>query len=1028
MANGHQKAGNTSPRSAGNGRADVSPVEERLTIVGIGASAGGLEAIGALLKQLELDNTAFVVVQHLAPERESMLGVLLSRATEKMKVVTIEDGMRVEANCIYVIPPNSDLAILHGVLHLMAPSDARGPRLPIDYFFRSLAADQGDAAVGVILSGTGTDGSFGLKAIKAEGGMTFVQDPATAKYDGMPRSALESGYADVCLSAEALGQELSRLVKQPHLLKEVAGSHGAGQQDHLGKLFVLIRKEFGNDLTCYKHSTIERRVERRMALHKIEKLADYVRYAEKNPSELAVLYKDVLISVTSFFRDAPVFEALKTKVLPRLLESKKPGDPIRIWTAGTSTGEEAYSVAIALLEVLGERAPEFKIQLFGTDVDRTSIQHARRGVYPQNIALDVSPERLQRFFRKLDGTYQVNRSVRDLLVFATQNLTNDAPFSHLDLVTCRNVLIYLQPVLQKKVLRILHYALSPGGFLLLGTSETVGDSSDLFGLFDRKSKVYVKKNITSMASFELGVGASPDAAAARAPAPLRDVRPVPTTQQLADRRLLDRYAPPGVLVNEALEILQYRGRTGPYLEPTPGVASLHILKNARPELQIELRSLLHRAKSENVPVSSAPLPLRDNETSEVRLVTIDVIPVQDAASGAECQLVMFREDAPEETPAPRVGNGAGDGHGSTSDSHLRDIERELLTTKEYLQSTVEELETSNEELQSSNEELQSSNEELQSTNEELETSKEELQSSNEELTTVNDELHNRMLELSQSNDDLSNVLSGVDLPIVIVGMDRRVRRFSGKAERVLNLVASDVGRPVSHLVSSISNADVEKLLEDVIAHATVRQQTATINGRSFLLRVVPYMTSDHSIRGAVLLFDAIDVERPTFEQAFVAAESAGAMLASIKHPLLILDEHLRVIWANASFYETFAFDPQELAGKGLKTRWPHARVVELLQQTAATGIPFKNFSTSFELPKKGHRMMNVEGSVIPSQSGQGSPRLILAVFEVKSAPPRKTAAKPLERPAMPRKRKPSPPRGRAGIARATKRRTPRGTK
>ncbi|HEY2730734.1 MAG TPA: CheR family methyltransferase [Polyangia bacterium] len=1028
MANGNQKAGNASPKSTRNGRAGLSPAEERLTIVGIGASAGGLEAVGALLKQLELDHTAFVVVQHLAPERESMLGELLSRATEKMKVVTITEGMKVEANVIYVIPPNSDLTIVHGVLHLAAPLEARAPHLPIDCFFRSLAADQGEAAVGVILSGTGTDGSLGLKAIKAEGGMTFVQDPATAKYDGMPRSALESGYADVCLSPEALGQELSRLVKQPHFLKEVAGGHEEDQQDQLGKLFGLIRKEFGNDLTCYKHSTIERRVHRRMALHKIERLADYLRYAEKNPSELAVLYKDVLISVTSFFRDPAMFEALKTKVLPRLLESKKPRDPIRIWTAGTSSGEEAYSVAIALLEVLGDRAPNYKIQLFGTDVDRTSIQQARRGVYPENIALDVSPERLHRFFRKLDGTYQVNRAVRDLLVFATQNLTKDAPFSHLDLVTCRNVLIYLQPVLQKKVLRILHYALCPGGFLVLGTSETVGESSDLFGLLDRKNKVYVKKNITSMATFELGLGASPELAAPRAPAPLRDVRPVPTTQQLADRRLLDRYVPPGVLVNEALEILQYRGRTGPYLEPAPGVASLHILKYARPELQIELRSLLHRAKSEKAAVSSAPLPLRDNETSEMRLVTIDVIPVQDAASGAECQLVMFRENAPHETPAPGEGLGADNGHAPPSDSQLRDIERELLTTKEYLQSTVEELETSNEELQSSNEELQSSNEELQSTNEELETSKEELQSSNEELTTVNDELHNRMLELSQSNDDLSNVLSGVDLPIVIVGMDRRIRRFSGKAERVLNLVASDVGRPVSHLVSSIPNADVEKLLEDVVARATVRQQTTTINGKSFLLRLVPYMTSDHSIRGAVLLFDAIDVERPTFEQAFVAAESAGAMLASIKHPLLILDEDLRIIWANASFYETFAFEPQDLAGKGLKTRWPHTRVVELLQQTAETGIPFKNFSTSFELPKKGRRLMKVEGSVIPSQGGQGSPRLILAVFEVKSGRPHEAAAKALEKPTMPPKGKPDPPRGRVVAARPTTRKTKRRTK
>ena len=970
------------------GGTDGAPRSQRLIVVGIGASAGGLEALAAMLGRLEVDNSAFVVVQHLSPKYDSLLGELLSRTTP-LEVVTITDGMKVAANHVYVIPPNSDLAILHGVLHLMAPPNARGPRLPIDYFFRSLAADQGDAAVGVILSGTGTDGCLGLKAIKAEGGMTFVQDPTTAKYDGMPRSALESGYADVCLSPEALGHELSRLVRHPHLTSSASGGHDE-TQEYLAKIFILIRKEFGNDLTHYKHSTIERRVERRMALHKLERIRDYVHYIQSHAGELAALYKDILISVTSFFRDAATFDALRSTVFPRILERKKPGDTIRVWTAGSSTGEEAYSVAIALLEFLGDRAGEYRVQLFGTDVDGSSIQQARRGVYPENIVLDVSPERLQRFFRKHDDAYQVSRTVRDLLVFATQNLTKDAPFSHVDLVTCRNLLIYLQPVLQKKVLRILHYALNPEGFLLLGTSETVGDLPDLFGLVDRKNKVYVKKNVTAPATFELSLGAASDERPARASAPPRGARPVPTMHQLVDRRLLERYAPPGVLINEAFEILQYHGRTGPYLEPTVGAASLYVLKNTRPELQAELRALLQRARAEDAAVSGTPIPLRNKETGVIRNVTVDVLPVRDSATRSQCQLVVFRETTPATTPAEP---GEGETGEANDAAHLRDVERELVATKEYLQSTIEELETSNEELKSSNEELQSSNEELQSTNEELETSKEELQSSNEELTTVNDELQNRMLELGQSNDDLANVLSSVELAVVIVDTDRRIRRFNDKAEATLNLVSGDIGRTIGHLASHVKNVDLDGIVDEVITRTSPAQQIVAIDAAWFLMRVIPYMKSDHTIRGAIVLLERVDAERPTLDQALGAAQGAGALLVSIKHPLLILDESLHVVWANAAFYEKLNVGAREVAGRALPEPLAHPKLLARLRQTAATDVPFKNFSVSYDFGGRGHRVIKVEGSVIPSRGGQGHPKMILMVLEEQDAPPPKKASK-----------------------------------
>ncbi|HET6282938.1 MAG TPA: chemotaxis protein CheB, partial [Polyangia bacterium] len=724
MPNDDEGPGEDRPREQESPAASTPESPPPIGIVGIGASAGGLEALGALLKNVKMDHTAFVVIQHLAPNHDSMLAELLARVTP-MKVVTIVDGMQIESNHVYVIPPNADVAILHGALHLLPPPPGRGPRLAIDYFFRSLAADRGQSAIGVILSGAGTDGTFGLKAIKAEGGITFAQDPATARSDGMPRSAIESGYADFCLAPDELGHELSRFSKHPYLARR-AVADSTHLHEHLSRIFILIRKEFGNDLTYYKHSTIERRIERRMALHKIERLSDYVKYLQSNVREVGILYQDILIGVTSFFRDMAPFDLLKETIFPRIMEHKKPGDGIRVWSAGCSTGEEAYSIAMCLLEFLGDRAVDYKIQFFGTDVDASSIQYARRGSYPQNIALDVAPERLHRFFRKHENEYQVSRAVRDMVVFATQNLAKDAPFSHVDLVSCRNLLIYLQPVLQKRVLRILHYALNSGGFLMLGTSETVGDSPDLFMLTDRKNKIYIKKNITSVAGIDFTIGGIPEEVTLPPrPAP-REIRPVATVHQLADRKLLDRYAPPGVLVNESFEILQFRGRSGRFLEPAPGAASLHILKQTRPELQSELRTALNRARVENVPITCDAVPLRDRDSGVLRSVVIDVIPVPDPGNGSGCMLVVFREVNPAEKP-----NAAEDDAPTTVDHpQVRNIERELEATKDYLQRTIEELETANEELKSSNEELQSSNEELQSTNEELETSKEELQSSN----------------------------------------------------------------------------------------------------------------------------------------------------------------------------------------------------------------------------------------------------------------------------------------------------------
>ena len=835
-------------------------------IVGIGASAGGLEALTALLSHVHLDGVAFVVIQHLAPRHESLLPALLARISN-VNVVAAADGMRVDANQVYVIPPNSDLAILHGVLHVMTPPRSalpHGPHLPVDYFFRSLAADQGPRSIGIVLSGTGSDGTFGLKAIKEAGGITFAQEPSTAKYDGMPRNAIESGWADFSLAPESIAQELQNVSQHPYLSR--ARQPGPHPQENVAKLVVLMREAFGNDLSYYKSTTVDRRIERRMALHKIEKVSDYTKYVQGNPDELRLLYQDMLISVTSFFRDTEPFDVLKARVFPRLLENKEKGAHLRIWVPACSTGEEAYSIAIALLEHLGERAPDYRLQVFGTDVDETSIQHARRGIYPQNIALDVSPERLQRFFVKKDSDYQVARRIRDMVVFSNQNVTKDAPFSRLDLITCRNLLIYLRSGMQKKLLRILHYALLPSGFLMLGTSETVGESSEYFSLLDRKNKIYARRNVAATAKLDFGFGVqSADTAPAIQPNVAQ--RSANSLATVADRKILELYGPAGVVVNEELDIIHIRGRTGPYLEPMPGAPSFSILRLARPEVHVDLRRALHEAKLRN---ERASVETRLTEDGKTRAVEIEVVPVIEPDTRSRCFLVLFHEPEPRRELAAADGAANAPSGGSPEDERRAELERELIMTKEYLQSTIEELESSNEELKSSNEELQSSNEELQSTNEELETSKEELQSSNEELTTVNDELQSRMGELQQTNDDLHNILVGIGEAIVIVDMDLRIRRYTQVAEKMFNLVPGDVGRAVSQLNAFIVGHRIEELATRVIERLTpIDERVRCADQRWYNLRVSPYRTLDHSIKGALIILVAAE------ESPVVAAKGKG---------------------------------------------------------------------------------------------------------------------------------------------------------
>src|SRR6059036_3210412 len=720
------------------------PSGDRFPIVGIGASAGGLEAFSELLAHLSLDAAmAFVLVQHLDPKYPSILSEILSRTTP-LPVVEVQHGVRVEPGHVYVMPPNTSMTIAEGVLNLAPRSDDRGPHMPIDHFLRSLAEDLGSRAIGVILSGTASDGALGLKAIKAEGGITFAEAPQSAKFDSMPRSAVASGAVDFVLPPKAIAQELTRIGRHPYLVQTEAVASPeplASGPAPLDQILRMLREKSGIDFALYRQTTIRRRIGRRMMIHGLDTLESYVHYLEGHPSQVHALYNDLLVNVTRFFRDPEAFQLLQRRVFPSILKQLPADAPIRVWAPGCATGEEAYSLAMVLLESIDDAAGPVPIQLFGTDVSETAIVKARAGIYPENIELDVPAARLRRFFVKLDGQYQVRKAVRELCVFAKHNVATDPPFSKMDLIVCRNVLIYLEPELQKRVLSIFHYALKDPGFLMLGVAETVGPLADFFSIVDKKYRVYAKR--PTWRRFDLGLG-SLDRVIARkgtsraARSADEAGRSRSDLLQEVDRLLLSKYAPAGVLVNEAAKILQFRGHTSPYLEPAPGQASLNLLKMAREGLLMELRVAIDKARKQNAPVRREKVSIKQD--GALTQVTLEVIPVSGPARERN-YLVLFERVLPPEEPRAPGSTAPGAtlrSRRTATERQTENLRRELTATKEFLQSIIQEREAANEELQAANEELQSSNEELQSTNEEVETAKEELQSVNEELTTVNE--------------------------------------------------------------------------------------------------------------------------------------------------------------------------------------------------------------------------------------------------------------------------------------------------
>ncbi len=799
---------------------------------------------------------AIIYLQHSDSSHTSELPQVLGRVT-KMPVRLAEDVTAIEPNVVYVAPPDGAVTCVEAVLRV-APRNDRAV-LPIDALFRSLATDQGSRAIGVILSGTASDGTLGAKAIKAEGGITFAQDD-TARFDGMPHSAIAAGAIDFILPASGIATEIDHIAHHSYVAR--GGDGDRLNEQELAKIFALLRSAHDVDFAHYKSPTIERRIRRRMALHKVERLRDYIAILGEKPGEIEQLYSDILIRVTSFFRDAAVFTALQQEILPALVRDRG-GNPVRIWVPGCATGEEVYSMAIVFQETLSALRLDCQVQVFGTDISDASIERARSGLYTENITAEVSVERLRRYFTKVDGGYRVSKSIRDCCIFARQNLTKDPPFSKVDLISCRNVLIYLDTVLQRRVMSVLHYALQPKGYLLLGSSETIGNYSDLFAIFNRRYKIYQKKGSVGRLPLDL-TRASASLTAAhqdRMRGLEEEAAAIPNVFREADRLLLARFSPAGVVIDENMEILQFRGRTSTFLEPAPGTASFNLLKMAREGLLAELRTAIHQARKEDASVRREGISLTAD--GQTQLVNLDVIPFVSPHS-ARHFIVLFESVSPEAAPSKRGKKKAPKPPVETKQT-VR-LKRELEAIRDYLQSIIEEQEAMNEELRSANEEIQSSNEELQSTNEELETAKEELQSSNEELMTINEELERSNEELAHANNDLLNLLASVDLPIVMLDSNLRIRRFNPGAQRTLNLIPSDAGRSIRDLKLTLDLNDLDKMIAGVIDTLEVRElQVRDRNGSHYLLRIRPYKTADNKIDGAVLVL--IDIDQLTKKAA-----------------------------------------------------------------------------------------------------------------------------------------------------------------
>ncbi len=861
-----------------------------------------------------------------------------------MKVYEVQDGMEVQANCTYIIQPNYDMALINGKLQLLDPPAPRGHRLPIDFFFRSLAQDQHAKAIGVILSGTGSDGTQGVKAIKEEGGMVMVQKPETAEYDGMPSSAIATGLVDFELPPSEMPAKLIAYATHTlSIINKFELSASQKYENEINKIFIILRSNTGHDFSQYKANTINRRIVRRMALQQIERLEEYVKYLQQTPQEIEALFHELLIGVTNFFRDPEAFKALE-KVIPKLFINKSINESIRVWVTGCSTGEEAYSIAILMKEYMLSIGKNYTVQIFATDIDPNAIAKARTGIYPSDIALDISAQRLSRFFKSQsdDGTYCIDKSIRDMLIFSEQNLIKDPPFSKLDLISCRNLLIYLTANLQKKIIPLFHYALNPGGILFLGSSETIGDCENLLSVLESKANIYERKEYVTHSN-NIGISKI---------FPTKDITRLSTPQvvekevsslktplkELTEHALVDYVIYAATLINDKGDILYLHGKTGTYFELPSGEPSVNnVIKMARKGLQRGISIALHKAVQTKEIVRSSGLKVKVNKNFVK--VNLSVIPIEGSMardSKSPLYLVVFEDVSLSQEEEKELASKAENISESDAGIRIETLTKELQDQEEFLKTANEKLENSNEELKSFSEELQSMNEELQSTNEELETSKEELQSVNEELSTVNTELQIKVVDLSRSNNDMNNLLAGTDIGTVFVDQKLCILRFTPALTKVINLLASDLGRPLNHIASNLVGydslvEDIQKTLDTLVPKEIELQTT---DGKWYMMRIQPYRTLENIIEGAVITF--VDITqiiemRKTLSEANKELLRMAVVIRDANDAITVQDLDGNILSWNPMATKLYGWSESEALKLNIKDRIPHQKKEEELE-------------------------------------------------------------------------------------------------
>ncbi|MBV9999736.1 MAG: PAS domain-containing protein [Verrucomicrobia bacterium] len=1004
-------------------------VDADLIVVGIGASTGGFDAITAFLENLpEQTGMAFVLVQDLDPSDESTsdaVGTLGSKTG--MPVKEASDEGRVEANHVYVIPPGADMVIEDGILRLSPRTSFDGQPMPVDIFLRALAADRHDRAIAVILSGPGSDGALGVQTVKAEGGITFCQEPASAGNPGMPAAAISTSCVDFVLAPAGIAGELGRISRHPYSRKRPvkapasegaaeakvgkAGAKksaaGAGGDDRHGaemlRVLILLRSIFGADFMHYPPTTIQRRVLRRMALLHIDRVEDYVRFLHGHEGELVTLHQEILLKVNSFFRDPGVFEFLKRRVFPGIVKDCLGDQGVRLWVPGCSTGEEAYSLAVCLSEYLEQHRAHCPVQIFATDLSDAALDHAREGTYIENIALDVSPERLRRFFTRIGRSYRVAKPIREQIVFARHNLVKDPPFSRLDLISCRHLLSDLSPNLRRKIGFTLHYALRPGGHLVLGHSENADEFAGLFTPLDEETCIFVRQDAPSRGRSESRATGHPSGPGRQAPSP-KTPDPLPpyarsgganpsrTVQeagspeivQEANRLLIQRYAPPGAVVNSRFEVIEFHGQGHAYFEPAYGKASFNLLKLIKEPLAIHVRSLVAAARRNFIARTQRVTYREHGLTHELEL---EVVPL--TAPSERHFLVLFHRATPG---GPHAASSESEraslpAEERTPQTHeVETLRQELATTQQYLESIIKEQDAATEEIKIANEEIRSSNEELQSTNEELEAAKEELQTNNDELATLNQELQVRNAELANVNNDLINLVNSINFAILMLGSDGRIRRFTAIAMRLFNLIPADLGRPFSDIRSNLQVPDFAHLVDEVIQTVTSKErEVQDKEGRWYSMSIRPYRTSEHKIDGAVIYLVDIDDLKRSLEAFKRSRDFSQAVVETVREPLVVLDAGLKVKSANTAFYNLIGAAPQETLGRSFHTLadgdWDIPRLRRFLADVVETGNRIQDYVIEHNFREIGRKRLLFNGRRINGED-QTPPLILLAIEDV----------------------------------------------